>query len=503
MQQKIIFSLALVLYLGVSCKKFLAEQSTSEMTPKTTGDYSELLIGTGYPTFVDKCLSELTYMDDDVSFFNYSANAQAAEIQPVEPMYCWQPDYQAQVTASGLLSQTFAGDYKTYYTLINGCNIAIQYGDVSEGTQADKDYLKGQAFGLRAYYYFILVNLYGRPYNDSTTTPQASPGVPLMLTANVSQDNPARNTVADVYRQILLDLDSAHARLDGDKQTADNFRMNYLAAHLLASRVFLYMEQWDSVIGEATYVLNTHPPLMDLNSWGVNTGWAPGSGTFIPIIGTGNVESLWTFGGMAPFYPQDYGKFYNVSTDLGTLFDANDLRSQIYLQTMPPPLYFIFSSPYMDIKRDYNNVGNYVMGNAFRTSELYLNRAEAYAQEYKATGSSSAAHAAIDDLNTLRVKRFDQSSYVPLGMMTADSLLQFCRNERRRELCKEGQRWFDLRRYGMPSITHMVMPDGVTAKNYVLKAHDPQYTLPIPTDALQLNPNLSQNTLAPERAPAN
>lgn len=38
--------------------------------------------------------------------------------------------------------------------------------------------------------------------------------------------------------------------------------------------------------------------------------------------------------------------------------------------------------------------------------------------------------------------------------LSGDALITQIREERRKELCYEGQRWFDLRRYGMPSIQH-------------------------------------------------
>lgn len=79
-----------------------------------------------------------------------------------------------------------------------------------------------------------------------------------------------------------------------------------------------------------------------------------------------------------------------------------------------------------------------------RISEAYLNRAEAYAQM---NGNETKA---IADLNTLR--RYRITDYQDITNVA--DLLQEIRQERRRELCFDEHRWFDLRRYGMPSITH-------------------------------------------------
>lgn len=308
---------------GASCKKFLAASSQNDFTPQTTESYSELLFGTGYPQASDGVERAIPYMDDDVQVYSGSQNfAQvAAEILPA---YAWQPDFFQQMVGNGLISQANLDGYNNCYSRIVGANIAIQYADGSIGTQADKDYLKGQAFALRAYYYFMLVNLYGRPYNDSTIDPANSPGLPLILSPNLSTDLPTRNSVAQVYQQITTDLDSAFVRLDGAQQKGDVYRLNHISTHLLASRVWLYMGGWDSVISNANYVLRFQPQLMNLNSWGVNSGWTYASGTFLPIIGLGNVETIWTFGNTSEIYPVDGAGCTGMSSDLVAQYDSSD-----------------------------------------------------------------------------------------------------------------------------------------------------------------------------------
>jgi len=497
--------LLLICLGGLSCKKFLKERDQSEMTPVTTESYSELFFGSGYPLSTTVYQQATSLMDDDMQV--YFGNYGDKTLPPmVLPAFSWQADFFRQLVASNFDPSGINTDgYKSYYTSLVGCNIAIQYADGSIGSQADKDFLKGQAFALRAYYYLQLVNLYGRPYNDSAISPDKSPGVPLILSSNLYTNQPARNSVAEVYDQILRDLDSASARLDGERRTGDVFRLDHISTHLLASRANLYIGRWDDVIRHASYVLQYHPQLMDLNSWGLSTGWNPGQTPFKTIIGNGNVETLWAYGSIGENVPLPVIMQCDVSQDLANQFDSADLRAQIYFFAVPAFLQQYVSPYYSSLKRDPSllGAGYAAIGCSFRSSEAYLNRAEAYAQKYLATGDPNAARNALNDLNTLRAKRYDPSVFRPLGTMTADSLLQFCRNERRREFFGEGHRWFDLRRYGMPSITHLYSPAQGTTQKYVLNAHDPQYTLQIPPTALLLNPNLAQNPAGPVRGPSN
>lgn len=497
-------TLLLVLLAGLtSCHKFLEEKSQSDLTPQTTDAYSQLLFGTGYPLASETFQQYLHYMDDDVQV--YSGANSTPDMQSLGlPAYSWQPDFFQRLTANGFdQSGQYIDSYKNYYKNIVGCNIAIRYADGSIGSQADRDYLKGEALALRAYYYFMLVNIYGSPFNDSTTTPDKSLAVPLILSPDLAETMPSRNTVADVYRQINSDLDSAIARLAPEKRNRTIYRMNHISAHLLASRIGLFTENWDNVISNASYVLKYQSKLLSLNDV-LNGGWYPGIVPPVIFVGDGSVETIWTYGSFVEYNPQNVtNQVYSVSVDLANQFESNDLRSQVYFQATPPVLLPYYCPLYGSTKYDNTN-NNMPTGSAFRTSEAYLNRAEAWAQKYRLTGDPAAAQNAVTDLNTLRASRFAPSTFQPLGAMSPDSLLKFCRNERRRELFFEGGlRWFDLRRYGMPSITHYYTQAAGTSVKYVLQAHDPQYVMPIPPTAILLNNNLKQNPTGPTRMPSN
>ena len=122
---------------------------------------------------------------------------------------------------------------------------------------------------------------------------------------------------------------------------------------------------------------------------------------------------------------------------------------------------------------------------AIRTAEAYLNRAEALAL----SGNEAGALADYNYLRSKRIRNYVNETY------TGEDLLDAIRLERRRELCYEGHRWFDLRRQGMPEITHKYKP--LKASNqievYVLKQYDPMYTLPLPLSVLKSNEALKQN----------
>jgi hypothetical protein len=104
-------------------------------------------------------------------------------------------------------------------------------------------------------------------------------------------------------------------------------------------------------------------------------------------------------------------------------------------------------------------------------------------------------------LNTLLEKRFDPEDFEEVEFDSNAELVQFVREERRRELCYEGHRWFDLRRWGMPAITHTWHDNESQSSDYTLQEGDLLYTIPIPDEALQSNNSLEQNELPGKRLP--
>ena len=98
---------------------------------------------------------------------------------------------------------------------------------------------------------------------------------------------------------------------------------------------------------------------------------------------------------------------------------------------------------------------------------------------------------ANDDLNTFCRHRIVGYEDVTL---TGDDLLTAIRNERRKEFCFEGFRWFDLRRQGMPEITYVYRAEkGGPKLVYTLHRNDPMYTLPFPSVLFEKNIELQQN----------
>jgi hypothetical protein len=150
------------------------------------------------------------------------------------------------------------------YLTINKCNIFLDGmtagGTTVVGAETAAKYI-AEAKLIRALSYYSLLQYYARPYADGNGT---KPGVPLRLNGikTVGQSDLARSSVAEVYAQVLKDLNEAEAGLPASyTATSDNTtRAHKNTAIALKTRVYLSMQNYASVITEANKIVSATAP---------------------------------------------------------------------------------------------------------------------------------------------------------------------------------------------------------------------------------------------------
>ena len=511
-----IFATTVALLSVTSCGDFLEPNSTSEFVPKDAVSLNELLLGeayqrndmTGFNIF-------LGLLDDDIEAAPYQLPTDGFDANKYLAAYTWQPDMYEMMeeAASG-----HTNIYQSYYEVILGANAVIDYLPSVSDTEENKNKVKAQAYALRGFYYFNLVNIFGKPYNcDSTAL-----GVPLKLQSGIepSDDYLKRKTVAEVYAQILSDLHTAEAtylELPESEQWSDNFRTSLPMVQLMLSRTYLYMEQWEKAAHYAKLVMDDKRfSLVDLVEVPFEVQNSDGEyvRTYLNMPTYSCSETIWPYGNVTDMFKWTYDYANTTSTISGqkmhAYFQASQSLLESYLEWDLRLIHYIVQAPdgqggEMPMAYGKVNIGTThylpvtatgVFGRCLRLSEAYLNYAEAMAM-LGGSGDSEATAA----LNALLEKRFDPEDFEEVEFENNAELVQFIREERRRELCYEGHRWFDLRRWGMPAITHTWHDNESQSSDYMLQEGDLLYTVPIPDEALQSNKSLEQNELPGKRLP--
>ena len=224
-------------------------------------------------------------------------------------------------------------DWKRLYEHIGYVNVIISYVKEFESDPEEiRHRITGEAQFLRGWYYYMLVNLYAKPYSKETAGKDL--GVPLNITEFIEDKYFSRDPVEKVYEQIVLDLKNAADNLAGVVQPTF-YRVNEAAARTLLSRVYLYMGEWQLAIDECDKVLALGCKLRDMNGldekW-LNTVNSP------EILFT---QGSYAIGGLMNNNTSRYGVIgggrYRVSDELLTLYKKYkndgvvDLRESVFL----------------------------------------------------------------------------------------------------------------------------------------------------------------------------
>ena len=486
--------LLMVVLAASSCKKFLSTYSQNKVFIQTAADLDELLLGDGYmsvfnqenpPFWVD-------LLDDDVEENPSSIVSGANLIFESAGIHHWQ---QLPFTKSDG-SAWEDGYYTAMYKKISVLNTILYNipGIQQKGEPADTlQRISGEAHFLRAYYYFILSNFYGRPYSVSTAANDLS--VPLKTDPAVEDKRFARSSVKQVYEQIVKDLlDSERELATHNQQSA--IRANQASAQALLSRVYLYMEDYENAITYANKVIGKNPyRVVNQNNFASGTA-------FLKKASTETIFALPDRGQLGLSYRMfssgDVSRIDNfrVSPDLKNSYTANDLRLQVF---------FLHSPSGELLTRKGGTTPDLIEEMLIRLPELYLIKAEALAVLGR-TGE------AVNALQELRKNRF-KPEHLTAITETGAALVNYIRDERRRELCFEWQRWFDLKRYGVnakfpfgKAIRHISYAYDNAGRYiqgyYELKAYEqdkPAYVIPIPRVEIEFNAGALSNEPRPDR----
>lgn len=406
-----ILYLLLALLLATGCSKKLdikPTQSISEDQVFTNDANIKAALNGAY----DK-VSSASLLGGDLQLF--------AELLAADGEIRWAGTYNQPDEVYGksiLTNNTYVfSTWSTAYSAINICNNIISAINVVNAD--DRDRIKGEALFLRGLMYFELVKLFGQPYSAGNTT--SNLGVPLIITptiGNISDANRVpRNTVEEVYTQVLDDLTDAKTLLPEENGV---YATTYMAAAVL-SRVYLQMANYVGARDEANYVIESG--YYDLPSTYAasfnNTANSSGDILAMQVTaqdGDNDMHMFWSI----PDYGARDGDVDVLQKHIN-LYEVGDARRALfYIDDLG-----IYRSGKW--KLQYRNIP------CIRLAEMYLTRAESNFRLSTNVGDTPDA-----DINDVIRAKAGLGS-IPI---TLDAILL----ERHKELAHEGQRIHDVKR---------------------------------------------------------
>lgn len=340
-----------------------------------------------------------------------------------------------------------AGVWQAIYAAIARENAIIQkVPTLTNVDEEERNEIVGEAYFLRALSYHDLVKYWG--------------DVPMPLVPAASPEEAAaytRTPAAQVYIQILSDLDQAGSLITEESQTR---QASLGAVRALRARVDLYMGDWAGAAANADSV------------YAMGYTLAPSYASLFTAEGTDTPEDIFRISFTAVDY-NEVGYYYlwdgrnevDPTADLAGAYEAGDARFAWSLRE---------DDGYFEGTKFPTTVGSEDL-HVIRLGEVILIKAEALARQNDLDG-------AVDEYNKLRERAGLADHILGTDVTTQDDVLQAIWHERRVELAMEGDRWPDLVRTGQAVSVLGLPPE----REY-------QTLYPVPAREITVAPGLTQN----------
>lgn len=465
-----------VLLLGMtSCSDdFLEVVPKGKLIANKTSDYFNLLSGGPLKGYYSQAAVKLG--DDVIMLESVIASTNPVDVN----LFNWTDIiYEPDATAVEYLQHT-----KSIYHLNSIINNVM---DSKLGTEEEKKAILAEARAHRAWSNFRLVNWYGKPYNQETSSTDL--GFPIILTADVTLNSFTRPTVQEQYDFIVEELTASIPDLP-DFVHRTRFCKG-AGKHILA-KIYMFMGRFDEAL-----------PLL------IQAKVELGEGTELQPVGLYDYNELFTyignFGpnfGYAPYRKDSFvekrfssslafvSDFMLCSPELYNLYHPNDARLKLY-----SPSAYRSSVPYINGFHRRKGLSQIHMD--FNVPELYLLTAECYARKGLLTE-------AVDYLEVFLKHRLPEEDAIVPAEAKADkvSLVKFIFEERRREFAFSGARWFDMRRLSVDPMVELKVPASAYARTIYNAEGNPtegatlrpeRFTLQLPLRLINENPEMIQN----------
>lgn len=313
--------------------------------------------------------------------------------------------------------------------------------------------LKGTALFFRAFAHYQLAQVFSKPYIHKGDN--SALGIPLRLTSDLNVKS-VQSTVAEIYRQIVSDLEGALELLPEKSELKT--RPNKTAASALLARIYLAMQEYVLAEKYAEQVLVAKGySLMDYEELPVSSTYP---------IALYNMEVVFhsTLGGT----PILANTRHVVDSALFDLYVATDMRKTVFFRK---------TSGLNRFRGSYAGSATYF--NGLSLNEIYLISAECKVRR-------GEVNEGLMQLNTLLAKRYKANTFVPLAGLDLEKALAAVLKERRKELLFRGLRWTDLRRLNLDPETAQTLKREMEGKIYTIEPNSPNYIYPFPNNVIEL-----------------
>ena len=422
-----------------------------------------------------------------------------------------------------------AWTYRDCYQMIFRANQALFYiPQIEFANSTDKNNLLGQAYFLRGLCYYNLALLWGSDNNS----------LPIVLEPSKPGDTPPGNSVSAIWAQAESDLQEAINMLPPTWNDENKGRATKGAAFALRAKCRMQQLDWEGAKNDLEWMItgdgkqyyglvpnfkdnfthfneNNDESVFEIQYSDVNKAPA-GDGDFDidPNLGLNRGQFFappgigWTDGEVRPWLVEEFKKElnnngeYDIRLRESMFYEGMDVdfpgNNRIYrfgMEVWNQDNYRnrVFFRKYgTDYYRDYDDYHSPVNIRLIRYADVLLMYAECLAN--LPSGDLAEAVALVNQVRA-RVNMPELAINHPEAVATKPAFLKRLQMERSLELCLEGHRWADLKRWGL--VDNQSGLDELKGRdpdfnNFILGIHN---VLPIPSNEVSNNTGLTQNPI--------
>jgi tetratricopeptide (TPR) repeat protein len=360
---------------------------------------------------------------------------------------------------------------KMYFIINNICNVVLKNAESASGDRIKATQLKAEAYILRAYMHYLLVNFYAKGYNPVMAASDG--GIPYVKEDNTISDPNSKRTVGEVYANILADIDAGLQLNSLPQIPVNNMRVGLGFAYAVKAQVLITMRKYTEALAAANQSLAINSNIND-------------DRLFAPV---GSVR----FGKPAMTAPENL--FYMAFQGNPLISSLSIEASKIYyepgniINSYVAP-YYPGSNPFSGLPESklwLSSASPYAINTAgLTTSDTFLIKAECLARTGDITG-------ALSIINRIRQFRIHPSIYAPVSAGSESAVMQLLMRTSRIEFLYSMRNFLNIKRWNTEDAYQQTITRTIEGVTYSLKPGSVLWIFPFPQSATNYNTLLTQN----------
>lgn len=391
-----------------------------------------------------------------------------------------------------------ARDWRNYLVGVTRANIILANIDnVTDPALTDNErkQWKAEAQIFRAWMYFEMVRFWG----EVPLLPAIN--LPAITSENIEEVYPLlyperRNTVAEVYTDILSNLEQAVVNAPAPN-TSNKFLLSRAVANALLAKVYAEkpvrdytktVQYCDAVIADGFTLVADYADLFQLNDAKTDVKLRNSSESIFEVTYEGG--GCWVGGIFGKNYTNPsstitWRRWVTPSRSLIADFDSegdNIRKNQAIVYESIGYAHYYPKENYPFLYKYRSSSNSFIK---LRLADILLLKAEALV----ATGDLSGAAALVNQVRA----RVNLPALASSVTSSADAMKKAVLKERRLELAFEGHRWFDLLRNDVVLETMNALNSNDVGRLKMNSMTEATTLFPVPQTELDKNPKLGQN----------